>query len=979
MRKIIAAFGLLAAFAAAVLVALPILIDQEAVQRKLREQVAEISGQRLTINGQFGVKLLPSPSITISKATIRNIDVDGLGPQGDVDRIDLQVDLPGLLAGKPVIREMRLIRPAIRVVVDGRDVAGWLNLPLREYVDPVFERLSVVNARVDLVSADGRQQRVDALEGQFAIDAQSGRRKVELAGMLAGRSVVLDMDMSEPHAGRRSSIDIALQADDSQLILRGQVQAGERLPLFAGEFEGTPRLLVDLATFFTTRPAWMPPVDPATTFSGHLQVATDYLKVERGIVRHGNQEVMVDLSAALRGRPEVQAAVTIDDLELGYDIDPVSFVPLLFSSRLAAALPVDLSAMLRVDIGRLGLAGEDLRRIDGQISLDGGGAGRINAFNAILPGSGELSLEGDLRVAAHGLELDGHLRMASEDVPGLRDMLGLGLAGLRHDAITGMNLDSNIGMGPHRFELRDMKLRLDGTKVEGGLALVDGAQPQVAAKLRVDRLDLDMLAVSGGDGNPLESDDEAGWGDRLSHLRQWLAGFDHALDLIVDRASLGPLRLQGLSLKSRMRDGEMVIEELAIGDALDATARFAGVMDLDLSVMDLEGSVDISSPARVLRELGYEAPLVMSLLGPVRVETGLEGAASSSRLTVKLDGGDLKGDLSAAGTPDAFDLHGSLAADGSGDLVRRLAALVLDAPLSGSEARVDIDWNGRKADRPSGTARLKFGQVQVDASLAVDDSDSASGQVVARNVTPSMGSPLYDGLSLLLGLEPGPVARWVGAWPKRSWHWTWPFSRHVTVDLEALDGDGAPIVQGRMTMGADAIGFTPMRMEIGNGSLTLDSRYKQTGLDLNVELDGVEVATVLDWLGIGDGLSGRMDMALDMRAVGENLWRLLSTLAGEGHFEISGGSMMLPGGVVERQAFDAIEGDLGVEHGILEVRHGRIVHDAPATGDQPGVGGPGQIPFEARLDLPAWMLDALLAGTAPVHVIGPPGRLAIRP
>ncbi|MCB2010150.1 MAG: hypothetical protein KDF64_06045, partial [Geminicoccaceae bacterium] len=524
----------------------------------------------------------------------------------------------------------------------------------------------------------------------------------------------------------------------------------------------------------------------------------------------------------------------------------------------------------------------------------------------------------------------------TEDLPGIREALVPGVRFVPVNAIDGMALDANVSIGPARAGLTEMRLRLDGSEIEGGFMLVDGDRPQLAASLRIDRLDTGALFPRG------EDDGTTGLGG-LDGFRQWLAGFDHALDLIIDRANVGRFRLQGITVKSRVRDGGLIIEELAIGDALDTTAHLSGVMDLDLSVIELDGSVAIASPARLLRDLGYDAPLVMSLLGPLRLDARMEGSAGRLNLSSTVEGDNIEGRFIAGGLPEAFDLEGELLAGSEGHVLAQLGALILDNPALAGDARLDFVWNGTQADPPAGRASLHLGDIALEGELALPAGDAARGSIEARNLDLGTAASFYRWLAPVLGLIPGPLDRWIGAWPKQRLQWDWPFRRPVELAFSAIGPDGADLASGDLRLSADSVALLPLEFTLGGGHVVIRSAYVPPELDLRLVMGAVESGALLASLGVEGGLSGPLDLELDLRGTGATVPRILATLAGTGTMSVSAGRMALPAGADPYPAFLSLGGDIAVERGMFESIDGSFmlppgIDAGPAGGMGPDLG-----------------------------------------
>ena len=487
-----------------------------------------------------------------------------------------------------------------------------------------------------------------------------------------------------------------------------------------------------------------------------------------------------------------------------------------------------------------------------------------------------------------------------------------------------------------------MQLRLDGTRVEGSLVHVDGPRPQVAATLRADRIDWDELPSA----------------DAAARMRSRLASLDHALELIVERGKIGDHRLSGLALRTRGKDGGLIVEELTVGDMLDASARLSGVLDLDLSVIDLEGEIVMASPARLLRRVGVETPLLMSLIGPIELAGQLDGSSQSLRLLATVASEVIEGEAELVGLPAAFTLDGELRAADTARLLAKLGALVLDQPALAGDGRLGLHWDSRSEERTRGRLDLRLGAMTIDGEIEVPPDEAARLRIEGHGIDGETVSAAYLWLTPVLGLLPGPPQRWIGDWPREAIAWHWPFARGANVASRWLDSEGQMLVEADLELDGSGVALTGLALPLDRGRLEAQAALQPPSLSFSLQLRDAPARQLLRWLDAGSALDGRVDLAVDLAGSGPAPADLVGSLAGEGTIAIGGGRLDAGG---ETLSFESLRGPVVVERGIAHGRGLLLEQDDRI------------VPVEVTLDLGAWIVDAVFATKPPLRLVGRPG------
>jgi hypothetical protein len=189
------------------------------------------------------------------------------------------------------------------------------------------------------------------------------------------------------------------------------------------------------------------------------------------------------------------------------------------------------------------------------------------------------------------------LSLTAEDTRALLGVAGVHLDGLLPGrSVRTLALTGALAASPARVAVRDLDLRLDGSRLTGSAAWVAGPRPRLALSGSLDRLDI-------GDYLPTGRFPDGG-----ERFRDRLTAVDATVDLSVGRATLGELRGEGLYLRALLERGLLRLTELSVRDLAEAKLRLAGSGDLPVASFELAGELESARPARLLRALGLDAP-----------------------------------------------------------------------------------------------------------------------------------------------------------------------------------------------------------------------------------------------------------------------------------------------------------------------------------------------------------------------------------
>lgn len=989
----------------------PRLIERDAVQAELRRRVQEATGPDLAVRGRIGVDLFPWPRLSLARVALGTPPAAGgaASPRADVDRIDLEVASLPFLGGRLEVTNVRLVRP--RVTLAAASAGALVPDLLAVLARPSFQgvqSIRVVDGRADVAGLGTRTgtARLEGLDGTLRRDASSGRVGVSLAANAAGTPLSLEAELGEPSATASSlRFELAGGQPDraARLDFRGfGTLGGAAPPALKGEFTleaSDPAVLQRLAALARDPAApaagRLPRTAGPLLLEGQAEVAAGSFRLAEVTCRLGVNTFTAALELAFAG--DTRLDLEVDGSEFVLDADALGDLRLLAALPWWEIVPPRGKVALRLGVVRWReeAAARQLRL---EAALAGPGEVRVDRLTATLPGATDLSFSGTLRREGGAPSLAGSLSLTAEDARALLGAAGLDLEGrLPARAARTLALSAALAASPARVAVRDLDLRLDGTRLTGSAAWVAGPRPRLALSGSADRIDLeDYLPSSGLPGT--------GQGERLRDL---LTAVDATVDMSVARANLGGLRGEGLYLRALLERGLLRLDELSVRDLAESRLRLAGTADLPVASFELSGELEATRPARLLRALGLDPPATVTRFAPVRLTGTARGNRESTSLQLGLNAVGLNARLGAAIGPwfdpaSSADVELTAEAARLGDALRDLglgpagpALDPLDRPLrlaarlrrvgDGDGGGYALSFEGdAPPSRLEGRLGLRLGE-DVTAVTGTVDGTAVDRDLLAAALEVSR-------------LAPDPAAgTWFGRLP------TVPLTlerfRGLDLDLRLRAarvlglGAGEPgrerEAAARFRLDGDHLSLDDLRVPLAGGELagvvTLDTAEDGHAImGVDVGLEDARPERLLPLLGAGDSLAGELDLGLRLAGSGRTLPELVGSFEGEGSVQLRqgrlrGAGLLSPAAVSPTAGEEQLRlgGALAVSRGVLASPPGGLALALP------GAAGTAEV----RLDLLAWMAEIGLRLSAvepsphaaaplpPRRFLGPPGRL----
>jgi uncharacterized protein involved in outer membrane biogenesis len=933
----------------------PSFIDWTGHKATIEREISAVTGRTLAIDGRVEAALLPSPRFVAT--SVRLAGPDAATDLARIGRVELSLAWAPLLAFRVQIASIRFVDPVLSLAALTQPPAGGAgdgasSVPVWRAVR--LDNVVIENGRLLLPAPAGAPPgSIEQINGRLSADSLTGPVRATGAAVAQGVPLSFDAVLGD-FASTRSvaaNLNVELRPGLGKLQYRGALSRdGTR-------WTAQGRLQVESANFAVALAAAGVAVPADAPLAGALAQSmsltatvsgdSDTLAVNDTFIQLGDARAEGATSLVLGARPVVDAAFVISRL----DVDRLRRLQAQTAAPRQAAAPDALrlptapqatpswlrGVEFNLDIGIDALVlGEGVLR---QVRLNA--ATRrdglvINQASAQLPGGSEVVLIGQIDGARDdpaGARIDGAVEVNSDNLRGLLQWAGIDVSGVPRDRLRRFAGTARLEgtLGQPTFSAIDM--RLDSSRLTGGITLAVGRRVAFGADLRLDQLNLDAYRPvdAGTSGAPA-----------ATGPLDWIDNFDTNLRLRIDGLTWGTATAEGLVTDLTLNHGAIELRELAVRALAGATLRANGTLS-NLSTIP-QASLDLDLQAR-------EADGFLRLVG-LSLPPGLGALALSGHLDARP--GD---DIALRG----LDLRlGDTRLTGQIRVTALVPRLKWSAELSGETVALDLLLGGLGG----GTTRARAPQPTL-AAPALRNPAAAAGRTAGGWSRQSLG------LAALADMD-----------------------ADLTLAARTLSHDKLKLTDARLALKAreNIVELTSLTGAIHGG--TLDSSAKlmlaqSPALTLSGALTGIELRPLLELIAGTDALRGPADLHFEFSAAGDSPADLIGTLDGALEIASKGGTidgydlpalseklkridrptdlitlvqLGLGGG---RTPFTNLSGNLRLERGIA--RTNDLVLTAQA----------GEMRTTGTIDLPQWTLDLVNELRLTEHPKLPPLALKI--
>lgn len=893
----------------AILVA-PSFVDWNAYKDRIAAEARKATGRELIIDGDIGLALLPAPALSVENVRLANAPGGSDPTMVALQALKVRVAVLPLLQGRIQVDRVDLVKPTILIeaLPDGRGNWVFADESSSASPQPAVGGESGTPGQIALKSvtisdgtliyrdaAAGREERIDglnaevaaeSLKGPFAANGEADVRGIKVAFEVnAGRlpsegASPLSLMLRLPGAGAMLQLNGALSAHPDGNSWRGRVKAsgddlaalaralavGSVPPMFAKPFTLDSDLSLSAQRLAATDVMFRQGdmsidgavrVTPGTPLDVQIKLETQSIDLDKVLAENAAASTSGSAAATAAATGQAGGGPAAEPPAIG---EPV--------------IPQDVTGSLRVAVDTLIFRGQVVRQVLVNVDVADGQA-KLSQGIALLPGGSDVSLTGTLAAASRGgpLRFAGNIEAASDNLRAVLEWLGVDMAAVPADRLRRMTMTSSLDAASDRLTLADMDLRVDVSRVTGGIAVALRDRPAFGIGLVVDKLNVDAyLPQSVAVGSPSPAAPAAppgvgGQGAAPPNNLAFLDKMDANLDLRLGSVSMRGVAARDVRLDATLQRGALVLREASVSDVAGNSVHLSGAA-AGLSTaptFDGKARIKVPEPVRLAKMLGTDFA-ALARLGAFEVGGTLKGSTRDVALdmTASAAGGQLgvAGSVQPLAAVPGFDVavtatHPSLAklaAALSPDvrLAPNLGGLDLKARLAGTAERFTVsDLTGQ------------IGPTEVSGSLGADLTGPRPKVTtdLVTSVTPLAGllAPAAAGQTGAAGAGGGVG----GAGNAKSGRWS-----TQPIDVSALRAADAEVKLRAQALVTDSLRLETATVEatLTDGVLDL---HKLTGTfyDGALSVSGKIVA--------GDGLQA----GLAVTAIEMNVGRLLQDMA----------------------------------------------------------------------------------------------------
>lgn len=666
---------------AAVLVA-PSFVDWNARKQQIAELVKDATGRDLKINGDIDVTILPRPALRVEDVRLSNAPGASAPDMIQLPEARVSVAFGPLFEGQ-LATVVTLVRPIFNLekLADGR--ANWqfdaapaatdgTSAPVQsggddERLNVKLDSFRIVDGTISYFdSKSGSFERIEKLNSDVSFDSLKGPFRLEGEAAIRGVPVAVETSTGKlkPDAPLPFLAEIKTPGGNTALRLRGSLSDPTGDPSIKAEVTAT---VDDPAALLRATAGGSAPAVLAQNFSVQAglaasakAVALNAIEVEFGearitgdikadfgetqkvsvVLRAGN----LNLDAFLGGGTEKADKSSTDAGTNAQPGDGGTTPPQMKTSAAAGfELPENVDATLDVVADVVQYEGSVIRGLTTKAVLKDGRIS-VEDISAVLPGNSTVGVKGAI-VAANGApQVDFRVTGRSDNLREVLEWLGVDVASVPADRLRRFTMSTDVAGTPQNLTARNIALKLDSSRISGGLALVLRDKPAFGLRIAVDRLNLDgylppkesPINVKPG-VPPAESEPGDQTPGYIKAIRL-LDRFDANIDATVNTIIVSRTPVSGLALDVTVVNGGLDVRRLKVDDFAGVRADAKGKLNIAAGQPSFEAEyqVDVTDTPRLVRFLGNPTELRNRRFGRVAASGKGSGSLESLKLDTKL-------------------------------------------------------------------------------------------------------------------------------------------------------------------------------------------------------------------------------------------------------------------------------------------------------------------------------------------------------
>ena len=661
-RVLLIGLGVAVLIVAAALIA-PSFIDWNKYKSEIAGPIERATGRSLAMNGDLSLAILPTPRLSASDVRLSAAG----GTQGflTLRSLEVQVALWPLLRNEIQVTSVRLVEPEVFLAVADDGTPNWALSAAPSEAAPTIasgraaaisvERVVIANGVVNYASKSGHRERIDSITATLtASDLVDGPFAAEGRFSIREQAVGFDVAVGSLVAAAGTSVrgKLELERGGAVATLQGTLTGLDRSPTLDAKlgFEGSDlrEALSVLARLAGRDVSLVVPGAQAFAIGAAVSASQEAVTLNDLNLVVGETRATGAVSAVLSAPLEVDATVSLGRL----DLDAWANAVAIETAGVAAAkapggvAPQSSNPLTSLDGIRasLTLTGDALTYRGGLVrqlrvvAKVANGAVDLTALNAMLPGGSDVSLSGRVMTVDGQPRFDGAVELASSDFRAAADWLGLSLDGIAESRLRQVSLQSRLRATRDLGQAFGIDLRLDSSRITGGVAYAFRARPSFSVDLEIDRLNLDAY-LGEGDGNAPSTQSGSAVAAPGMGALAILDTFDTNAKVAIDAFTVGGRRYSGVRMDVGLLAGDLTVRNATVDDAGGAAIALSGSAGAFASIpaFDTKVTVEARDAAAPARFFGIELPVDTRALGQIDLAGSLIGTAED--LAVDINAG----------------------------------------------------------------------------------------------------------------------------------------------------------------------------------------------------------------------------------------------------------------------------------------------------------------------------------------------------
>jgi len=542
VKKIVLLSSFFIALFAAV-IAGPGIIDWNQYKDEIQDQIRDVTGRNIKINGDISITILPAIALVANDVSLANINGAKVKNLLQLSSLEVRVALAPLLGGLISIEKVTLVDPVIELEVlpDGRN--NWMlgskedfkgggssiakqaqvtspeskltSIPKSSSQSIALDSLSVENGTIIYRdSFNGAIEKIEAIDAKFS--AASTKGPLESSGGFKFRGVPINFDLNVGEIIHGRTVAFALKTGampgSLKILLAGTLSGLGSNPRIKGSIKGEAKSLE--AFIIATQGSNLPNLlDQPLSFEANIKAQADGAEIKglelnlgnakasgsvdikiskivsittRIVSRHINVDKL--LSSKKSSRPSLSKSSSQTgskaSLVLGRETENK------LKNKTRFIIPKSVQASLTLIAEAITYRGEIFSngRINAELS---NGEITLSQASAQFPGGSDVALFGFVTSISDKPQFEGELESTVNDLRGFLSWLGYDLDGIAKDRLRKLSLKTRVFASQDQIKLKKLKLHIDSSKLNGGITLAMRKRPSFGVSVRINKLNLD--------------------------------------------------------------------------------------------------------------------------------------------------------------------------------------------------------------------------------------------------------------------------------------------------------------------------------------------------------------------------------------------------------------------------------------------------------------------------------------------------------